>query len=63
MRAAFLTGWSVSTAAMASLMGRMIGREIGAGNLEPTNAALIEHAQTVTGLQLQATSQIRYPTG
>lgn len=63
MRAAFLTGWSVSTAAMASLMGRMIGREIGAGDLEPTNAALIEHAQTVTGLQLQATSQIRYPTG
>jgi amidase len=58
MRAAFLTGWSVSTAAMASLMGRMIGREIGAGDLEPTNAALIEHAQTVTGLQLQATSQL-----
>jgi amidase len=40
MRPALLTGWSVSTAALVTLMGRMVGREIGADDLEPTNAAL-----------------------
>jgi amidase len=58
MRAALLTGWSVSTAALASSMERMIGSEIGADDLEPTNAALVAHAQSVTGLQLHATAQL-----
>jgi amidase len=58
IRAALLTGWSVSTAALATQMGQMIGREVGADDLEPTNAALADHAQSVTGPQLYAATQL-----
>ena len=58
MRPALLTGWSVSTAALVAMMGRMIGRELGPDDLEPTNAALLEHAQSVTGMHLHATAQL-----
>jgi amidase len=58
MRVALLTGWSVLTAALVTQMGRMIGREIGPDDLEPSNAALVDHAQGVTGLQLHAATQL-----
>ena len=56
MLARLIDQWSVGTASLVKNMSALIGREITPGELEPTNAALVERAGQVTATDYVAAS-------